>query len=266
MATPLVFSFLTILLAWTVFAQQTPQTIAAAAPQLVHPADHRAQQTRFGLHGMLLFTDGVQLFASHLPMFHAPHDVQVVLKVRLVDEFMQRRLVDMLWQEPSSYWTLEPELFDLNRLAPAAQQPLRQFQATLYQGHFERGGAKQTTTGMMVEQVLWYYPLQSAAVPTTSSHVEPSLETQSNDDTITVPISQFQLLSQQSQSCVYLYRIGKQPSFDQILIAKRTASEPKLICPAVIDVPAAAELALSAVQTQLRAQVTRVYLETGDLQ
>lgn len=266
MATPHVFSFLSILLASTAFAHQTPHTIPAAAPQPVKPVAHSAQQARFGLHGMLLFTDGVQLFASHLPMFHATHDVQVVLKVSLADEVMQRRLVDMLWQAPSRYWTLEPELFDLNRLAPAAQQPLRQFQATLYQGHFERGGAKQAKTGIQVEQVLWYYPLQFATASQSSSHTESSPATQQNGDTVAVPISQFQLLSQQAQSCVYLYRIGKQPSFDQILIAKRTSPDHMLICPAVIEVPAAAELTLSAVQTQLHAQVTSIYLETGDLQ
>lgn len=263
MATLHIFSFLSCLLACSALAQQPQPT---SVPQPVHPADHSAQQARFGLHGMLLFTDGVQLFASHLPMFHTPHDVQVVLKVSLADAAMQRRLVDMLWQAPGSYWTLEPEKFDLNRLAPNALQPLNEFQAALYQGHFERGGTKQAMTSIKVERVLWFYPLQSAAVPTTSSHTKPSLSTQSNDDTVTEPIRQFQLLSRQAQSCVYLYRIGKQPSFDQVLIAKRTAAEPKLICPAVIDVPAAAELALSAVQTQLRAQVTSVYLETGDLQ
>ncbi len=193
MATPHVFSFLSILLASTVFAHQTPHTIPAAAPQPVKPVAHSAQQARFGLHGMLLFTDGVQLFASHLPMFHAPHDVQVVLKVSLADAFMQRRLIDMLWQAPSSYWTLEPEKFDLNRLAPDALQPLNEFQAALYQGHFERGGTKQAMTSIKVERVLWFYPLQSAAVPTTLSHAKPSLATQSNDDTVTVPISQFQL-------------------------------------------------------------------------
>jgi hypothetical protein len=34
------------------------------------------------VHGMLVVGEG-QLFLSHLPMFHAPHDYQIIMEVRL---------------------------------------------------------------------------------------------------------------------------------------------------------------------------------------
>lgn len=215
----------------------------------VAQAQPRTQRTvqetpRFGLHGMVLFTDGVTLLASHLPMFHAPHDVQVVLRIHLADAVMQQRLVDKLWQSPSDYWTLEPERFDLNQLAPTHQQPLKIFRASLYQGHFERGGQKQSESLVEVEQVLWFSPLSA-------NEARPS---------------QFRLISLQAQSCVYAYHIGKQPSFDQILLVKPSTNEQTLTCPASIAAPDNAAAAAAAVRADLPYNIITVYLETADLQ
>ena len=41
-----------------------------------------AQADRPSVHGMLLFGKE-NLYASHLPMFHAPHDYQVIFKLNL---------------------------------------------------------------------------------------------------------------------------------------------------------------------------------------
>ncbi len=214
-----------------------------AQPQPV--TQRTVQETpRFGLHGMVLFTDGVNLLASHLPMFHAPHDVQVVLRIHLADAVMQQRLVDKLWQSPSDYWTLEPERFDLNQLAPPHQQPLKRFHAALYQGHFERGGQKRSESLVEVEQVLWFSPLRAT---------EPQP-------------SQFRLISLQAQSCVYAYHIGKQPSFDQILLVKPSSNEQAMVCPARIATPEDPVAAAAAVRASLPYKVVTVYLETADLQ
>src|SRR3954467_13339522 len=45
---------------------------------MVHPAHHDHP----AVHGMLVFGQQ-QILLSHLPMFHAPHDFQVLLLVRL---------------------------------------------------------------------------------------------------------------------------------------------------------------------------------------
>lgn len=110
----------------------------------------------WGLHGMVLFGGKQGLYASHLPMFHAPHDYQVLLQVHLADPVLDARLRDLL-DGNTALWTLEPERFELARLLPAAPQPLRQFHATVVRGHFEKDG--QAATGyrdaaIVVERVL----------------------------------------------------------------------------------------------------------------
>jgi hypothetical protein len=92
-----------------------------------------------GEHGMLLFGGRDGLFLSHLPMFHRPHDTQVVLQVHLPDPRQDEELRRDLASRPQ-VWTVVPERFELDRLAPDAPRPLRSFRADVVQGHFERGG------------------------------------------------------------------------------------------------------------------------------
>lgn len=108
-------------------------TSACAWAHTNHPAP------AMGTHGMLLFGGRDGLFASHLPMFHPPHDAQVVLAITLDDPALQRRIGATLARKPTP-WTLVPERFDLRRLAPDAAEPLRHFRADIVEGHFERGG------------------------------------------------------------------------------------------------------------------------------
>lgn len=92
-----------------------------------------------GEHGMLLFGGRDGLFLSHLPMFHRPHDTQVVLQVHLANRRHEAQLQRELAAHPQ-LWTVVPERFELDRLAPGARQPLRSFHADVVRGHFERGG------------------------------------------------------------------------------------------------------------------------------
>ena len=64
-------------------------------------------KARHGLHGMLLFSDGDALYASHLPMFHAPHDVQLIFRFTLADKKIESELVKAL-DANKPYWTLAP--------------------------------------------------------------------------------------------------------------------------------------------------------------
>lgn len=128
-------------------------------------ATHTHEQIRHGLHGMLLFSDGDSLYASHLPMFHAPHDMQVVMKIELTDEQAQTALQSAL-VEQSEYWTLAPQRFDLTQLAQSGEGGIWRFSGDLYQGHFERGGKltfeKQT---IAVKEVILRHQLDSQEVP-----------------------------------------------------------------------------------------------------
>jgi hypothetical protein len=117
----------------------------------------------YGEHGMVLFGGRDGLYASHLPMFHAPHDYQVVLRLRLADPAQDRALRARL-DGQAALWTLAPEKFEIGRLAPGAVHPLAGFKADLVLGHFEQGGKTQYAgASVIVEQVLLFRPLPAAA-------------------------------------------------------------------------------------------------------
>jgi hypothetical protein len=119
-------------------------------------------ETAVGGHGMAVFGGREGLYASHLPMFHTPHDSQIVLRFRLADAAADRALREELAARPR-LWTLDPETFDLLRLAPGHARPLREFDARFFEGHFERGGKPQAgAQRVVVEEVLMFRRLQPA--------------------------------------------------------------------------------------------------------
>ncbi len=133
----------------------TCATVAAANPS-------------FGSHGMVLFGGADALYASHLPMFHSPHDYQVILKVRLADKALDKVLRSRLGGR-AELWTLDPEKFNLDRFAPGAAAPNQRFKADLVLGHFEQGGQTQYAGAeVVVEKVMFFRrlgatPAKSAA-------------------------------------------------------------------------------------------------------
>ena len=136
------------------FAMLVASSLAAAA------------NPTFGQHGMALFGGKDGLYAAHLPMFHAPHDYQVILRVRLADPAQERALRQRLHGK-TALWTLAPEKFEIDRLAPGAAQPLAGFKADLVQGHFEQGGATRFAgADVVVEQVLLFRRLSLQPVQT----------------------------------------------------------------------------------------------------
>lgn len=116
----------------------------------------------FGVHGMALFGGKEGLYASHLPMFHAPHDYQVVLQLHVADARLDAALRSRL-DGKTALWTVDPEKFELDRLAPGAADPLRQFKAQLVLGHFEQGGKTQYSDAtLVVDKVLLFRQLSPA--------------------------------------------------------------------------------------------------------
>ena len=110
----------------------------------------------YGEHGMVLFGGKDGLYTSHLPMFHAPHDYQVILRVHLADAAQEAALRARL-DGKAALWTVAPEKFELDRLAPRAANPLREFKADMVLGHFEQGGKTQYAGAtVVVDRVLLY--------------------------------------------------------------------------------------------------------------
>ncbi len=102
--------------------------------QQVPPSQERTvAPRRMGTHGMVLFGAGPRLYLSHIPMFHRPHDVQLLLAVSLEPQEAGAVPTDF----SQGTYTVEPERFDLDALASGK---LQRFRATVYQGNFEGGG------------------------------------------------------------------------------------------------------------------------------
>ena len=120
------------------FSQMLFAMVALVLTVVAH-AEDSASATSYGVHGMALFGGKDALFASHLPMFHAPHNQQVILQIEIVDPAIQHSVSLALEHQPE-LWTLNPEPFALSALWQTST-PLREFNAELFQGHFERGGS-----------------------------------------------------------------------------------------------------------------------------
>ncbi len=197
-----------------------------ANPALAH--DHS-----YGSHGMALFGDNEGLYASHLPLFRAPHDHQVVLKLRLADPGLERALRGQL-DGKTALWTIEPEHFELSRLDPQAAAPLRAFSADIFSGHFERDGKLvHAKARFVVEQVLVYRRL------------DPALHSRSMARYL--PVGAF-----------LVKEIDSRPDYDHIVALTAPAPGVVTIAKAGLDNPEAALKPVAAVRGT-------VYFETGDL-
>jgi hypothetical protein len=103
---------------------------------------HAARDSTFGSHGMVLFGERGQ-FLSHLPLYRAPHDWQMLLHVSLAADSatsVADPVATLRADRAASgevLYTIEPEEFAHSVLE--TDSPFV-FRATVYRGHFERGG------------------------------------------------------------------------------------------------------------------------------
>jgi len=104
--------------------------------------EHKEKHQRMGSHGMVLFTDGTNLYANHLPLYRKPHDYQLIYQVNTnqnqnIIDYLQGHATKLSDHYLTQMVTILPAPFDLNRLVN--QQSLV-IAATVFKGHFERGG------------------------------------------------------------------------------------------------------------------------------
>jgi hypothetical protein len=118
-------------------------------------ADHPA------VHGILLFGNHVT-YASHLPMFHSPHDYQVLLKLSLAEVSGGHTVAayDSAKATSAEYFTLVPERMDLTQVISGAK---KSFKAAIFQGHFERGGKNLGLVQVSVEKIVYATHLDANA-------------------------------------------------------------------------------------------------------
>jgi hypothetical protein len=152
-------------------------------------------------HGMLVF-GGVAdspLYASHLPMFHSPHDYQVLLHISVNDSTRALYAASRKKFPNERVYTIEPEVFVLPDMI---QQP-RPFKVHLYRGHFERGGTK------IAENVL--------------VEIRTVLHFRKFDPAMTRPTRAEFLLFGTSKESFLAHFIAAKPDFDQILSVRSDA-------------------------------------------
>lgn len=121
------------------------------------------------IHGMLLF-GGQVTYASHLPMFHSPHDYQLVLKLNLKDQANGGTVAayeDAKKLKPDLF-TLVPEAMDLTKVISGAKSS---FSAALYKGHFEHGGQKLGEVQVQVEKIVFSAKLNGLGAPSENKYL-----------------------------------------------------------------------------------------------
>lgn len=208
------------------------------------------QNASWGKHGMVVFGGESALYASHMPMFHAPHDFQVLIQFHLTDAAVQKKLAQALATHPQ-YWSLDPEDFDLQRFSPNHPKPITQFTARFVEGHFERGGTERYAgQTVVVDKVLMFRRLKSETLADTKGR--------------------YHLIGQGKERFL-IKEIDRRPEFDVIFKLSEFAKPnlPKIVrLPDTgLAFPEASRLKhLLNGKDQYRSPGTIVYFETEDLQ
>jgi hypothetical protein len=226
--------------------------LLAAMVALTTPAAAQHDPTA-GTHGMVIFGARGELL-SHLPLYRAPHDWQMLLRVSLaadgatsVPDPVATLAADRAATGEVLY-TLEPEPFAHSELASGER---REFRGTLYRGHFERGGVP-IARGVVVrtEAVLHRCPLL-AGQPHASA-------------------GQHLLIASGGEGFL-VHRIDGAPDFDQILEVRADAALPEgasEVTSALTGARGVGErIELHGGGAPVVVEVVRqIYLERGDLE
>lgn len=216
-------------------------------------SQHAEHPVKMGLHGMLLFGSQYGLFASHLPMFHQPHNAQVVYQLSFADPKIQAEVIKGIRASANSHdpvWTIVPTTFDLSLLDPQHPQSITQLTVDVVKGHFERGGEMQwqaQTINVDKMELFTLLPLESGLAKEANNHY-------------------FNLNYKPNDKVQFLVNtLTSRPDADHIVrLDEVNASLPK-------TVTLAAEQHLYNTEAQLSSalpdvtNVQRIYLELGEL-
>ena len=105
------------------------------------------------IHGMLLFGQETN-YASHLPMFHAPHDYQLLMELEFKEVTGSKalELYAELKKEEHKLFTLVPEKMDLSLVISGEKS---NFSAHIFKDHFERGGENLGAVQVKVSKIIF---------------------------------------------------------------------------------------------------------------
>jgi hypothetical protein len=142
-----------------------------------------------GIHGMVLLTKSSSIYASHLPFYNKPHDVQLIYKLENKDLALLQTVRD------GDLVTIKPKPFNLQRLMRGEKMVIN---ADVYSGHFERDG-------MLVYENI---PLTFAKLMYVREMV---------DLTDSSRTQEYDVINLNKNNKIYVHRIQKAPSYDHII-------------------------------------------------
>ncbi|WP_125717522.1 hypothetical protein [Pseudoalteromonas rubra] len=144
--------------------------------------------TSFSVHGLVLMQVEHKVIASHLPTPAGLHARQLIFEVQ-VSQDEHKNLIKLIKSEPLV--TFAPNPFELDKLRTG---DIAELTGNLYRGHFEREGT-QVKEGLKfkVNKVILDKPI------------------------VLADNGYFYMRPVTSKSCLLVHKIGRLPSFDQIV-------------------------------------------------
>jgi hypothetical protein len=228
---------------------------AALFTLLLLSAGHSEAADRPAVHGMLM-VGSQRLYFSHLPMFMAPHEFQVILEIRLSGNGTNPEGIYRNDRQTTGtkVYTFVPEPMVLSTISQAGKH----FTGVVYRGHFERGGVPITQrVTATVERVVHFRRFQAGT---------------------TRPPAQQYLLFGAGTELFMAHLIWTPPDFDQVLSVQASplpqsaatlggvlAALPGVAPTAQLKEGSQHDTVLNSVPTHLTTG-TQWYVETGDLE
>jgi len=142
-----------------------------------------------GVHGMVLASQSSSIYASHLPLYHKPHNVQLVYKIDNKDVSLLQLVRD------AELVTIKPQPFNLQRLMRGEKLTVM---ADVYMGHFERDGMLVYKSLPIVLDKLLYVRDFS------------DLKESSNKQ-------EYDVIKLRKNKRIYIHRIQQAPSYDHLI-------------------------------------------------
>ena len=142
-----------------------------------------------GIHGMVLFAQGSSIYASNMPLYDKPHDVQLLYKLDNNDLAVLQSVRD------GDFITIKPKPFNLQRLMRKERVEIN---VDLYAGHFERDGM------LVYEDIPMVFEKQ--VYMRTFDDIPPASRRQEYD-----------VVSLQKNIKLYIHKISQAPSFNHII-------------------------------------------------
>lgn len=167
------------------FIMFSSYSVAESAPEELPPLD----PAYVGVHGMVLMNKASTIFAYHLPLYHKPHDVQLLYKLDVKNVALVHLVRD------NDMVTIKPKPFNLQRLMRGEKIAL---EADIYIGHFERDGM------LVYENMTLNFAKQ--LYMRKLDDISPSSNNQEYD-----------VVSYRKNNKIYIHKIQQAPSFDHLI-------------------------------------------------